>query len=572
MSKTQIKIIILLMSAACLGLVGFQLYWVRNALKINQERFEQNVYQSLTSTVEKLEKGETSDILLSALARDTTLRASLFQRIEPIQLHVSRRRVTTRPSMMDSMLTTPMPQFSQTFKRLIASKDGPTENIQEIEKYFNMSPSVASSIFTPDEMAILLQEKEKHLEYVSSQQDSFARGRNYAVERQAYIVEEYNVSRDVAESIVKANMKIELVEVVMNQLLMEGKQYILTRLDTGLVKREIRNQLANRGISQNFDLGIIDEYDSVVALGNLAQPKELRSNGIRVELFPSDLLGNDNFMVINFPNKSLFLIQQIWLPLLSSLVFLAIIIFCFVYAIRVIIQQKKLSEIKNDFINNMTHEFKTPIATVSLAVEALQDPDLVNQETFRSRYMGIIKEENKRLGAQVEKVLQAATLDKKEFKLKIEKINIVDLIKTAQAHFELLVEKEGGAMEVHLDIKDPYIEADAFHLSNIINNLLDNANKYSKGAPKISIYAADEEHEIILSVKDQGIGMSKDMLKRIFDKFYRVPTGNVHDVKGFGLGLAYVKAMVEAHKGTVEVESELDKGSNFTIHLPKRHE
>src|SRR5690606_25778369 len=290
MSKTQIKIIILLMSVACLGLIGFQLYWVSNALKINQERFEQNIYQSLSSTIEKLEKGETSEILLSALARDTTLRASLFQRIEPIQLHVSRRRITTRPSMMDSIFNTPMPQFSQTFKRLIASKDGPTENIQEIEKYFNMPPSVASSIFTPDEMVILLQEKEKHLEYVSSQQDSFARSRNYAMERQAFIVEEYNVSRDVAESIVKANMKIELVEVVMNQLLMEGKQYILSRLDTGLVKREVRSQLANRGIAQNFDLGIVDEYDSLISIGKLTKPGELRVSGIQVELFPGDLL------------------------------------------------------------------------------------------------------------------------------------------------------------------------------------------------------------------------------------------------------------------------------------------
>src|SRR5690606_6055229 len=218
MSKTQIKIIILLVSAACLGLIGFQFYWVSNALKINQERFEQNIYQSLTSTIEKLEKGETSEILLSALAQDTSFRATLFQRIEPIQLQVSRRRVTARPSVMDSMLTTPMPQFSQTFKRLIASKDGPTDNIRDIEKYIYMPPSVASSLFTPDEMAILLQEKEKYLEHVSKQ-DSFA-SRNYAMERQAFIVEEYNVSRDVAESIVKANMKIELVEVVMNQLLM----------------------------------------------------------------------------------------------------------------------------------------------------------------------------------------------------------------------------------------------------------------------------------------------------------------------------------------------------------------
>src|SRR5690606_1993561 len=469
MSKTQMKTIIILMSAACLGLVGFQFYWVYNALKINQERFEQNVYQSLSATIDRLEKCETSDIILQSLAKDTILQESLFQKIEPIELQVKRRHVITRPSMVDSMFNQPMPQFSQTFKRLIASKDGPTENIKEIEKYFLMPTSVASSLFTPDEMAILLEEKERHLEYIS-RQDSFARGSNYALDRQNYIEETYNVSRDVAETIVKANMKIGLVEVVMNQLLMEGTQYIMTRLDTIQVRKEIATQLMNRGVSQEFNLAIIDEHDSIIQMGTLKNPEDLRQAGIQAELFPSDLLGKDNYMVINFPNKNGYLLQQIWLPLLSSLIFLTIIILCFVYAIKVIIKQKKLSEVKNDFINNMTHEFKTPIATVSLAVEALQDPELINQETFRSRYMGIIKDENQRLGAQVEKVLQAAALDKNEFKLKIENINIIDLIKTAQAHFELQMEKRGGTVDVRFDINDPVVEADTFHLSNVINN------------------------------------------------------------------------------------------------------
>jgi len=565
------KTIIILMSAACLGLVGFQFYWVYNALKINQERFEQNVYQSLSATIEMLEKGEASDIILQSLAKDTVLQESLFEKIEPIELQVRRRHVIARPSMVDSMFNQPMPQFSQTFKRLIASKDGPTENIKEIEKYFHMPISVASSLFTPDEMAILLEEKERHLEYIN-RQDSFAQGRNYAIDRQNYIEETYNVSRDVAETIVKANMKIGLVEVVMNQLLKEGTQYILSRLDTAQVRKEIAAQLMNRGVVQDFDLAILDEHDAIIEIGPLKEPEDLRQMGIQAELFPSDLLGNENYMIINFPNKNSYLLQQVWLPLMSSFVFLIIIILCFVYAIKVIIRQKQLSEIKNDFINNMTHEFKTPIATVSLAVEALQDPELVNQGAFRSRYIGIIRDENNRLGGQVEKVLQAAALDKKEFKLKLETINVIDLIHDAQDHFELLVEKRGGSMKVQIDINDPYIEGDFFHLSNIINNLLDNANKYSRDAPLITIDARDTEKEILISVKDQGIGMTKETQKKIFDKFYRVPTGNIHDVKGFGLGLAYVKTMVEAHHGKINVESELEKGSNFTIHIPRKHE
>src|SRR5680860_297670 len=244
MSKAQMNTIIVLMSIAFLGLVGFQFYWVNNALKINQERFEQNVYQSMDATIEKLEKGETSEIILRSLAMDTTFQESLFQRIEPIQLRVRRRQVIQRPSMVDTIFTQAIPQISQTFKRIIASKDGPINNFQEIEKYFFMPSSVVSSLFTPDEMAILLQEKERHLEYLS-QKDNYARGRNYTTDREAYIVEEYNVSKDVAETIVKANMKIELVEVVMSQLLMEGTQYILSRLDTAQVKREINTQLAN---------------------------------------------------------------------------------------------------------------------------------------------------------------------------------------------------------------------------------------------------------------------------------------------------------------------------------------
>ena len=524
----------------------------------------------MDATIEKLEKGEASDIILQSLAKDTTLKESLFEKIEPIQLQV-RRQVINRPSMMDSFFVQPIPQFSQTFKRLIASKDGPTDNIKEIEKYFLMPSSVASSMFTPDEMAILLQEKERYLKYIS-ERDSFARGRNYAADRETYIVEEYNVSRDVAETIVKANMKIELVEVVMSQLLMESTQYILARLDTAQVKREITVQLSNRGILQNFEMAIVDENDSLIGIGNLSNPGDLRKRGIKAALFPSDLLGPEKFMIVDFPNKNSYLLQQIWLPLLSSCVFLLIVILCFIYAIQVIIKQKKLSEIKNDFINNMTHEFKTPIATVNLAVEALQDPDLVSQDSFRSRYMGIIKDENKRLVDQVEKVLQAAALDKKDFKLKIEKININDLIQNVQSHFDLLLEKRGGMMQVFTDIKDPYIEADSFHLSNILNNLLDNANKYSPEKPCITIDAKDTNNEMIISIKDNGIGMTKDTLKKIFDKFYRVPTGNVHNVKGLGLGLAYVKTMMEAHKGYITVESEIDKGSNFYIHIPRTHE
>ncbi|WP_296705141.1 HAMP domain-containing sensor histidine kinase, partial [Algoriphagus sp.] len=287
-------------------------------------------------------------------------------------------------------------------------------------------------------------------------------------------------------------------------------------------------------------------------------------------LFPNDILGKDNFLYIFFPEKNYHVIKQVWAPISSSIVFIGVIIFCFIYAIKVIIRQKALSDTKNDFINNMTHEFKTPLATVSLAVEALQDPELSTQDKFRKRYLGIIKDENKRLTAQVEKVLQAAALDKQDFKLKIEPLNLSELLESNMQHISLQVENKGGNLELKDRLKNPTIEGDAFHLTHIFNNMLDNAIKYTPNAPKIKVEAFEDYDQFIVKIEDNGIGMTKDAQKKIFDKFYRVPTGNVHDVKGFGLGLSYVKTMLEAHQGGIQVESEVGKGTTFTINLPKK--
>ncbi|GAB3658166.1 hypothetical protein GCM10028791_30990 [Echinicola sediminis] len=558
------------MSLACLGLVAFQYYWVANAIKINQERFEQNVYQSLAASITKLEKGETSDIILNAMATDSSFQRVLFQKIEPIEFNIKRQvSIQRRPSMVDSIFKETVPQVSQTFMRMIASRGGKPQNQFELQKYFELPPSIASQLFTADEMAIYLKEKERYLDFVAKR-DSFAKAQDYGLNREALIIEEYNVSENVAENIVKANKKIELVEVVMSQLLFDSRESILNRVDTANLHQDIRSELKKRGISGKFELAILNRDNALIGINAIEDHRNLMQNGIRAELFPGDLVGEENYMIINFPSKNTYLLRQIGLPLSSSLVFLLIIIFCFVYAIKVIIRQKKLSETKNDFINNMTHEFKTPIATVSLAVEALQDPELANQDAFRNRYLGIIKDENKRLGTQVEKVLQAAALDKKDFKLKFEEVDLVTLIKDSKKHFDLQVEKKGGAIDLEIEVKNPFLQADAFHLSNIINNLLDNANKYSREEPKIKVKVLENQEGLTVIIKDNGVGMSKESVKKIFDKFYRVPTGNVHDVKGFGLGLAYVKTMVEEHNGDISVESEINKGSTFTINLPRK--
>jgi two-component system phosphate regulon sensor histidine kinase PhoR len=257
-----------------------------------------------------------------------------------------------------------------------------------------------------------------------------------------------------------------------------------------------------------------------------------------------------------------------WLLLLVSLVFMLILIFSFYYTISTIFRQKKLSEIKNDFISNMTHEFKTPISTISLACEVLNDKSIEKSPERLSNYVRMIGDENKRLSLLVENILQTAILDKGEFKLKVQDIDLHNLIGQSIVNIRLQVENKGGTIGKELKATRSVVKGDRVHLTNIVFNLIDNALKYTSGEPKISISTRNDEAGIFISVKDNGIGISKENQKRIFETMYRVPTGNIHNVKGFGLGLSYVKAVVEKHKGSIGVESEPGKGSTFTVYLP----
>ena len=254
--------------------------------------------------------------------------------------------------------------------------------------------------------------------------------------------------------------------------------------------------------------------------------------------------------------------------LAGSFIFTLIIVFSFAYTIHVIIRQKKLSDIKSDFINNMTHEFKTPIATISLAVDSIRDPRVSANQDKLNYFSRIIKEENKRMNAQVENVLQMAQIDKGEFSIQKDSVNIHQLIQKVVELIALQVESREGIIHLELNASLPIIEADPIHLTNVIFNLVDNANKYSPEKPCIYISSENNDKGIFVRVRDEGIGMTAETQKRIFEKFYRVSTGNIHDIKGFGLGLSYVKAVIEQHGGHVNVQSEAGKGSTFEIFLP----
>ena len=279
-------------------------------------------------------------------------------------------------------------------------------------------------------------------------------------------------------------------------------------------------------------------------------------------------LAKEEFLVVIVPHQRNIIIREITWFILGAILFTLIITAAFFLTIRTLLRQKKLSEIKSDFINNMTHEFKTPLATISLAVDALKNEKVSSDKEKTNYFTAVIKEENKRMNKQVETILQAALLDKQEVQLNLKKLSAHELIKSALNNIELPVNEKEGKLEVNLEAQKDLVMADEVHFTNLINNLLDNALKYSKEIPVIKLSTSNAGNFIKIKIEDNGIGMNKETLNRIFEKFYRAHTGNIHNVKGFGLGLSYVKTMVEAHKGTIKAESTLGKGSSFLITIP----
>lgn len=287
------------------------------------------------------------------------------------------------------------------------------------------------------------------------------------------------------------------------------------------------------------------------------------------ELFPDDMHQYPDFLLIYFPDEREYLIGQVW-PLVSiSILLIIIIILSFIYTLMMFFRQGKLSELKTDFINNMTHEFKTPVSTISLACEALNDKDIKKSDDLYRNYINIISEENRRLGLMAERILQSARLEKGELTLNREPVDLHQVLSDVIRNIGIQVEIKDGQITRDFRAKNSIVEADHMHLVNIVQNLLDNANMYSPVRPHIAVATRDSDGGIVFSVQDNGIGISKTDQKKIFEKLYRVPEGNIHNFKGFGLGLSYVKTVVEQHGGTIKVESELKKGTKFEIYLPQ---
>ncbi len=337
-----------------------------------------------------------------------------------------------------------------------------------------------------------------------------------------------------------------------------------------LIDSLIRNSLSEKNIKTKYEFGIYKPIANAMILQKTGKyPTQLLNNSFVYNLSP---LGNNiQFplkFLIYFPQEHLFILKKLYNLLFVSLGLFFIIIGSFSFSIVVINRQKKLSEMKSDLINNMTHEFKTPISTISLVCEALRDKDVKKSDQVYNSYVSVIDEENKRLRTMAEHILRSATIESGQLKLHKEILDLHEILQNAVNGKKINAETKGGKIILELNAKSSMVLADRVHMTNVFVNMLDNAIKYNLNTPVIKVSTRNLQEGILVDITDNGIGISKANQNKIFDKLYRVHTGNIHNFKGFGLGLSYVKAIVEQHKGKITVDSELQKGSVFHIYLP----
>ncbi|MCP4457628.1 MAG: HAMP domain-containing histidine kinase [Cytophagales bacterium] len=556
MKKSALKWVIALMGFSLIGMIGFQLYWIDSVITANEERFTKDVLEAMNNVALKLEKQET----VEAFNKYKHL-TNEKPRVRQARRALNQKPIPSRVEISDSSVS----DFLQ-----IQSFD--SRNLQDLTFETNF-PTTQIEVFDTVQMG-------DDFQVVFNYQFSQSTGRNTIYD--PHIIERHGVNENLENELEEkqteiavleekldwVSRKYELTANVLDELLLPGRK-LSNRFNPTHLDSLLSLELQDKGIHLTYDYGVVSpKTQKFVVLDDPEKKEPLEQSELRASLFPNDLLGNRAFLVLDFPGKSQYLLKKIWLTMVSSGILVFIIILCFGYSIRVILQQKKLSLMKNDFINNMTHEFKTPIATVSLATEALQDKDVLKSSNMHERYIKMIQEENQRLGSQVERVLQIAAIEKQDFNLTMEGLDLHKIIRSLIENMKIQVDNKGGRITSVFSAREFLLNGDETHISNCIMNLLDNANKYSLESPNIIVRTENKHDSLCISVQDHGMGMSKETQKHVFEKFYRLPTGNRHDVKGFGLGLSYVKNMVEAHEGSVEAESTLGKGSKFTITLP----
>lgn len=344
------------------------------------------------------------------------------------------------------------------------------------------------------------------------------------------------------------------------------------QFDAPTLEFYLQKAFENQGMREDFQYGIFDCSSNQMVSGRMIKYKKLQNSGGEGEQLEAPLPAHYDsdfiyYFGVRFPNKSANMLSNMWIVVVFTVLMLITIAF-FIYAMMVILRQKQLSELQRDFINNMTHEFKTPISTINISTDVFLQSEQIKADQRLNRYSGIIKEQILRLNTQVEKVLQLAKIERDKIELNFEEVDLEELISSISPSMELKIGEKKGRLHLDLQAENTRIKADRLHLTNILHNLVDNAVKYTKGAPEIHIRLCNEGDNVVLSVQDNGIGIAKEHQKHVFDKFYRVPTGNVHNVKGFGLGLFYVKTICREHRWKLHLSSEPGKGTTVSIQMP----
>jgi two-component system phosphate regulon sensor histidine kinase PhoR len=511
MNKRLLLIISVSFSIALLILIFIQVYWINYDFGVRQDLFEQKVTDALNNTALKLEKLDAK----GSYKKIKTRRQGITY---------NNSSINGRPNQINFRVYNEFSSDSNGFqKSMFTTKDLTDDSLK-------LDPAAASFLKNLKEGAGLQSQ---------SNNDLFNPLKGYSFfdetsTKSYYTDYKQKVDTVLLDSILTLELK--------KQNIKAKHSYCLTLLFPGSAHH------AN----------LINAEASSDSLGF----------AYKVNLSPSNRFVDPEYLIVRFPNQNKDVFKEMWPFVFTSIIVIVILIFSFYYIMANNLKQKKLSIIKNDFISNMTHEFKTPISTISLASEMLGDSSIAQTPEKQQRYLKMIRDENKRLSVLVESILQTSILDKGEFILKHSEVDIHDIINTAINNTQLLIDQRGGTIQTQLTATKYKLQADRVHLTNIIFNLIDNAIKYSKGVPEILISTHNTAEGIMIKVKDNGLGISKENQRKIFDKFYRVPTGNVHNVKGFGLGLSYVLAVVLKHNGTISVDSELGKGSTFNVHLP----
>ena len=542
MNKKIITGLIALMGFSILGIIIIQLVWMNNAIRVKNELFDRSVNEALTSTTNRLETMQDFRLINHFAFEDPD--------------HI-----------LNGPPPPPPPKFPH--QKSLRTKQGrerpPSRQIKMIVQSKQSKKGFQYQITTSDDSL----KRSEDVIYINRDSIEKTLGAEYkkGINRFDSVVENIELNDDTTSGIKhRIQVKSTRLKRVANKVVQEISTWE-EEVPIDRVNEVLKKELKNRNIPIPFVLGIIE--DSIFKDKSAdADTLLLSKSQYKVNLYPNDIFQKNALLSVYFPEKDSFIYQTLNWLLLISLIFSIIVLLTFGVSIYFILKQKKISEMKSDFINNMTHEFKTPLATISVAADSINNQKIIENPERIRYYIEMIKKENTRMNRQVEDILTIARLDKKDFEFKWEAFNLHDVIEDAIQSIVLQVEKKGGTIRSEFLATNPIATSDQNHFANLIYNLLDNANKYSPNAPEINISTRNTTKGVLITVTDKGIGMSKVVQSHIFERFYRQASGNIHNVKGFGLGLSYVKAVLEANRGSISVHSELGKGSRFEVFIP----